>query len=298
MSLCSNVSDRSSIYQVNLNATDRNDVRIKAAEMIQSGMTVLDVGCACGDFGVYLKRNLECTVHGFEYDSGSVAIAMSSGAYQSVHQVDLNALNSDLQVMYAGSFDCVVALDVLEHLLDPSEAIKMLATLIKPTGFLVISLPNISFCDVKLNLIRNTFDYSDTGILDRTHLRFFTHKSIAQMMTRANLFVQDCQPKVSDISSSTKGISWGGVRQISRDPHSFVYQYVMKVEIGKGEPDLSIQNNRVLDLKWERVKPILRQIRYSRWKGRLLPAGSRRCHLIKKLAQSMKGSKYGLKMAI
>jgi 2-polyprenyl-3-methyl-5-hydroxy-6-metoxy-1,4-benzoquinol methylase len=143
----------------------------------QTAQRILEVGCASGLFGAQLKRRSDVEVWGIEYDSASADIARDS--LDMVFAGDILQVSDHLPDTY---FDCVVFNDVLEHLIDPfSVLLKMKGKLAK-NGVIVCSIPNIRFFFTFKNFIINKqWKYEDAGIMDKTHLRFFTKNSIIDM---------------------------------------------------------------------------------------------------------------------
>lgn len=89
-----------------------------------------------------------------------------------------------------GKFDLILALDILEHLKNPQQVLEDLVARLTDSGRIVVSLPNVSHASVVANLaFRRRFEYRDAGILDRTHLRFFTEQSALNLMEQAGLTV-------------------------------------------------------------------------------------------------------------
>src|SRR5437016_12769572 len=89
-----------------------------------------------------------------------------------------------------GAFDAIVYGDVLEHLHDPARVLAALNRGLAPGGQAVISVPNVAHLWVRLSLAAGRFEYADRGILDRTHLRFFTRRSLGALLTGAGLRVE------------------------------------------------------------------------------------------------------------
>jgi 2-polyprenyl-3-methyl-5-hydroxy-6-metoxy-1,4-benzoquinol methylase len=156
------------------------------ARIVGPGRNVLDVGCASGYLGVLLAAD-GCTVVGVESDIEAAAVAKSSGAYQAVHTIDLDHAASSLP---SGTFDVILCADVLEHLRQPEDVLRRLGPLLAAGGRFVISLPNVAHLSVRLELLTGRFRYADTGILDRTHLHFYTHESAQTLITAAGLRVE------------------------------------------------------------------------------------------------------------
>src|SRR6185436_7844996 len=100
----------------------------------------------------------------------------------------VNLDEADALPLAPASLDCIVCADVLEHLRDPERALRLLLRYLAPDGLLVASIPNVRHASVLLPLlVEGRFRYQDEGILDRTHLRFFTLHEIVELLTRAGL---------------------------------------------------------------------------------------------------------------
>ena len=162
--------------------------RILAA--VPPGSRVLDLGCASGYLSAALTER-GCTVVGFERDPASAALARTHCTDVIVGDLESDADRRALP----GGFDVVVIGDVLEHLADPWGALRFVRGLLAPEGRVVLSLPNVAAWPVRLGLLRGSFDYGDFGILDRTHLRFFTRSS-AHALARETGFVVAAEERV------------------------------------------------------------------------------------------------------
>ncbi len=267
-------SNRSSIYKIDLDLDSTNDARLIGYNYITSESTVLDVGSACGDFGALIKKEKNCNVFGIEYDTQSIKIAQKLNVYQQLHQINLNIFDENDYKMYFDSFDSIVLLDVLEHLLDPEKVLASLKKFLKEDGYFIISLPNIAFCDIKVSLLEDDFTYTDTGILDRTHIKFFTYKTIITFMTSLSLKIKECQVVVHDLTLENK--LPGNVKKfIVKDPHSFVYQYVMKVYPSNDDiSSILLHNTECLKIKWSYISPELKRIRKQKIISKVFPVGT------------------------
>ncbi|MDP3588871.1 MAG: class I SAM-dependent methyltransferase [Sulfuricurvum sp.] len=276
--------DRSYIYQINLDKRNSNDSRIIAYNYIVPYANVLDVGCACGDFGVLLSQEKQCTLFGMEYDIKSIEEANKKKVFKELHQIDLNTFKSIDYQEYQECFDFITLLDVLEHTLYPNESLLRLKPYLKKNGFFIISLPNISFGDIKLSLLRDDFTYTDTGILDRTHLKFFTHKTIAIFCAELGLEIVACQVTVEDISMASKDVPYYIKKFIKKNPHSYAYQYIMKLKISNIDSQiLQTINQNAMRLEWSSIQQELNRIKKFNWINTLLPVGSKRRTFVKKL---------------
>lgn len=151
---------------------------------------VLDVGCGAGAFAWTLKRyrpNVEIT--GIE-----IVPAAAEKARRILENVIVGNIE-EIDLPFAPDcFDCIVCADVLEHLTDPVAALRKLAHVLAPDGVIVVSIPNVHYFAVLDTLSQGRWPYMDRGILDRTHLRFFSHDEIAQLVRDAGLEVGELAP--------------------------------------------------------------------------------------------------------
>jgi 2-polyprenyl-3-methyl-5-hydroxy-6-metoxy-1,4-benzoquinol methylase len=93
-----------------------------------------------------------------------------------------------------GKFDCVIFNDVLEHLVDPWAALSATHGHLAPDGVVVASIPNVRYLRVLFDLVvHGTFEYTTSGILDRTHLRFFTKRSIVELFRSTGYVIESIQ---------------------------------------------------------------------------------------------------------
>ena len=96
---------------------------------------------------------------------------------------------------HAHSFDVIICGDVLEHLVDPWSVVEKLAGLLKPGGSFIVSCPNIRYYTTFVNIfMKGSFEYTDFGLFDKTHLRFFCKKDILSMLSQAGLIVESVTP--------------------------------------------------------------------------------------------------------
>ncbi len=139
---------------------------------------VLDVGCFCGGSGRWLKKQFPTArVTGIEMLEKAAAVARE--AYDEVHvgkfeDIDLSP--------WQGKFDAIIAADVLEHMYNPWSVLQKLSPLLAPGGAIYISLPNIRNLNILMGLAGGEWRYAGAGILDITHIRFFTKKQILEML--------------------------------------------------------------------------------------------------------------------
>ena len=143
----------------------------------QSIERVLDVGCGSGNTGKFLKETFNVKeVVGIELNE-----SLSREAKNNLDKLivgDIQTIHLPFEVEY---FDCIILADVLEHLYNPWDVMERLISFLKYDGIILASLPNVQHWTILLELLRGEWDYKKTGILDNTHIRFFTRKSIEKM---------------------------------------------------------------------------------------------------------------------
>ncbi len=142
---------------------------LKVAEKIQPKSSILEIGCNTG----YFSRSLiKCghEVLGIELDQDAAQIAISNGVNVICGSIEENSLIKSINQ----KFDVILMMDVLEHCVHPSEVLKSLQKNIKPNGKIIITGPNVAYWAVRKDLLLGRWNYTDSGVMDRTHLHFYT----------------------------------------------------------------------------------------------------------------------------
>lgn len=142
--------------------------------------TVLDVGCAAGAFAHDLKTRLGVEIWGIEPHA-----AAAQEAAAKLDKVIHAPVEQAIAQLPGAYFDLIVLNDVLEHLIDPEDCLRQLQAKLKPGGHFLCSVPNVRYYKhLREVIVHGEWEYRDEGVLDRTHLRFFTLKSLAAMFAR------------------------------------------------------------------------------------------------------------------
>jgi len=143
---------------------------------------VLDIGCSTGEFGKLLKSTLpEVEVWGVEMHAKT-----AKKAQKVLDHVLVTSIEEAIQQLPKHSFDVIVFNDVLEHLIDPEHVLMAVKPLLAPEGVVISSIPNLRyFYNLTHILFDKNFQYEDDGIRDKTHVRFFTEKSIQALYADA-----------------------------------------------------------------------------------------------------------------
>jgi len=172
---------------LNLSETelDENTSLKKMLRLVGENKQVVEFGCATGYFAKLLTLK-GCQVTGIEVNPNAAASAEQH--CQKVIVADLDFV-SVVDIFPEKSFDVAVFGDVLEHLRDPWKVLKETRQLLKPEGYVVASIPNIAHGAIRLALLQGKFEYTDLGILDNTHLRFFTRQTVEDLFDQAGYFL-------------------------------------------------------------------------------------------------------------
>jgi GT2 family glycosyltransferase/2-polyprenyl-3-methyl-5-hydroxy-6-metoxy-1,4-benzoquinol methylase len=150
-----------------------------------SARRVLEVGCGAGRLGEALKARQPAEVTGIEFDSAAAEAARTR--LDQVFKGDIERLDPGFA---AGAFDCIVCADVLEHLEAPEQLLARIRGWLEPDGLLVASIPNARHHSVVGGLLEGDWTYERAGLLDSTHLRFFTRFDLERMLYRAGFSIR------------------------------------------------------------------------------------------------------------
>ncbi len=163
-----------------------------------SARTVLDVGCATGALGVaYKQRNPAARVLGIDADPEAGRMAG-----QRLDRVAVVDVEQNLFPFGAQMFDCIVYGDVLEHLRNPWAVLEAHARVLNPDGLILICMPNAEHWSFASQLLQGTWGYQDSGLFDRTHLRWFTYASTQAALLDAGLHPFDVAPRIFDAAAA------------------------------------------------------------------------------------------------
>jgi 2-polyprenyl-3-methyl-5-hydroxy-6-metoxy-1,4-benzoquinol methylase len=187
----SNYSDSS------FDESNHNTSWYKVYSLVPEGVRVLDVGCSSGNFGEILIQKKHCQVDGIELDKSDAKLAAKK-----LGQVwTLNVEYDDLRDIPAATYDIIYFGDVVEHLVQPTQTLQRMRSLLSKKGAILFSIPNMGHISVRLELLQGNFDYTETGLLDKTHLHFYTQKEVVRVFNEAGYdieqmdFVQKDYPK-------------------------------------------------------------------------------------------------------
>ena len=164
------------VYLRSIAQGERTSLSVLAG-MVRPASRVLDLGTGSGALGEHLRDKAGCTVDGVTINEREAAIARPHYRRVEVANLEQSGWNSAFQDC---QYDFIVCADVLEHLSQPQTALQACRELLAPGGRVLISVPNAAYSGLVAELLQGDFTYRDEGLLDRTHLRFFTRRSLLQ----------------------------------------------------------------------------------------------------------------------
>jgi O-antigen biosynthesis protein len=246
-------------YWVKVDAEAQNNAHAFAIELIGQNKKVLELGPAAGHVTRVLVRR-GCTVTGIEADADAAA------GLEGVATCIVGDLSDPSVVRKAAEeekFDVVLAGDVLEHLPDPLSTLRACREVLAPGGFVIVSLPNVGHADIALSLLQGEFPYGEYGLLDRTHLRFFTLPTVHDLLEQAGLIPIDIRRVVRPIFETELGLDRSAfspdiIESVLANPEAETYQFVVRAVPHNGDHEVSQLAKRTIDsyeeLRHERAK--------------------------------------------
>lgn len=188
---------------------------------VPEGSRVLEIGAASGYMGEYLIEHKKCEVWGVEPVKELYEDASHYG-YTKLFNTGAEAFLAMPEVA-AEKFDVIFMGDVLEHMVQPDDVLTRLRSLLKPGGRVVISLPNIAHYTTRWQLLTGRFDMKESGIMDRTHLHFFTLKTMREMIEKSGFTIQKVRPSSGNMEEKLLGF---GKTLLFNWPTLFAVQFI------------------------------------------------------------------------
>ncbi|MCK9641689.1 MAG: class I SAM-dependent methyltransferase [Prolixibacteraceae bacterium] len=157
----------------------------KIFHLVPDKAKVLDVGCSSGNFGVELIKRKNCAVDGIELDDDDYKAAKKKlrKVYNlNIETNNLNDIDKDYDIINFG--------DVIEHLVDPAKVLKNIKNHLAKNGSVLFSVPNMAHIAIRLELLGGKFEYAETGLLDKTHLHFYTQDEVFNIFSAAGYEIE------------------------------------------------------------------------------------------------------------
>jgi uncharacterized protein (DUF3084 family)/2-polyprenyl-3-methyl-5-hydroxy-6-metoxy-1,4-benzoquinol methylase len=205
----------------------------KLLKHIQPKSTVLEFGCYEGEMSKILKEKYQCKVYGIEINR--------KAAQKAERQVDQLVVGDMEKINLANHFevkmfDTFIFGDVLEHLIEPDGLLRRARPFLKDDGFILASLPNVGYAGIIFDLLQGEFNYSKEGLLDRSHIRFFTKDEVYYLFERTGFYVSNLDrviiefPQYSEFHTDLSRYSQEIVAEISRNKENLTYQFIVRAE--------------------------------------------------------------------
>jgi 2-polyprenyl-3-methyl-5-hydroxy-6-metoxy-1,4-benzoquinol methylase len=236
-------------YHSTVNPDEENNSHAAMLRLVGFNKRVLEAGCASGHVSEFLHAQ-GCSVVGIELDKEVVQPALQWLERVVVGNMDDDTLWEELD---GEAFDVVLFGDVLEHLRDPLHSLRSAVKHLRPSGTVVISVPNIAHADVKIALIKGTFPYRESGLLDSTHIHFFTKESLLELLKEAGLVVTEVCRVTVPVFGTEIGVQRGDVDDhvlaaIVSDRESETYQFVIEAVRDDGARSLTQLSSEMVEL--------------------------------------------------
>ncbi len=214
---------------VSMDANENDDPRVKILRSVPISSNVLEFGCASGHMSKVLKEDLDCAVTAVELNEKSAEKAM--GFCEKVVVGDIEAL--DFEKNFKKKFDVAIFSDVLEHLKDPNRILWNVRDMLAPEGFVLASIPNVTHASITLQMMDGEFNYQALGILDRTHLRFFTRRGVEELFESSGYYIESVSsiridPRFSMYSVDEARYPKEALDHIRRNPDWDTQHFVVK----------------------------------------------------------------------
>lgn len=215
-------------YQKMFSVSD-NDSRNIILQMIKPNSCVLEFGCANGNMTRYMSEQMNCAVYIVEYEKEAFQQAIT----YAVDGVCGDILEYAWMTKFETKFDYVIFADVLEHLAQPQQVLEQVKKVLKYDGSVLISVPNIAHNDILIKLFNDEFEYTPTGILDDTHIHFFTNRSLEKCCNEAGYNILQKRYTVLNTGTTEQGIENSShiLRNLLRERHyGNVYQNIVELK--------------------------------------------------------------------
>jgi len=215
-------------YEVALDA-DSGPARV--VRIVGKGKRVLEIGAGPGSITKLLTLVSNCRVTALDIDADSVK--KLAPYCERAYQADLNTAAWPKILENDEKFDVLVAADVLEHVYEPLVVLKTMKGFLDKDGYMVISLPHAGHSVIHACLFDEDFEYGDTGLLDRTHIRFFGIKNIQELFENAGLKIVHAEFVVRNPEFTEFAKRWARTPQelrnvLAKNPFGLVYQVIVK----------------------------------------------------------------------
>lgn len=222
-------------YNFDLDLKSENSLSI-IINMIKPNSRILEFGPAHGRMTKYLKENMNCIVDIVEID---IEAGQEASKYANKYFIGEEFGNIEkyiwLEKLNKEKYDYIIFADVLEHLYWPAKVLNKCKYILNDNGSIILSVPNIAHNSVLIDLMNDEFKYNELGLLDNTHIRFFTYKSLIRMLEEVGLATVNERATYSrvgqnEISNSYDSLNKDVSSQIKKREKGNIYQFIFEVK--------------------------------------------------------------------
>ncbi len=216
-------------YYRTFDAKSKNSITA-ISQKIQPASLVLDLGAGSGLLGEYLSTEKNCIVDGIDLN---LQQTKSSKYYRNLHSANLTT--QPLATLLSDQYDVIVCADLLEHLTAPQQLLLQLKDFLKTDGRLLLSVPNVAHIGLVSDLIEGAFEYRSEGLLDSTHLRFFTRYSLKKLLQDCGLVIGSIEsieldPRETEFVSSTNAFAPKLLDLLVSRADALTYQFIVEAQ--------------------------------------------------------------------
>ncbi len=240
-------------YNIDLDLNTKNSLSV-IIQRIKPNSTVLEFGPANGRMTKYLNSVLECTIYAVELDPEAAKDAANYCTDIIVGNIeDYEWLDQYKNI----KFDHIIFADVLEHLYNPQKVLSQSKNLLNNDGSILISLPNVAHNAIIMDLIDDQFTYRSTGLLDDTHIRFFTKHTIDKFIENAKLHISYetgiyLPPQATEFGRSYIDSSANIASTLFKREYGEVYQFIVEAKKEMTEPVHDFKKENISLLFYDR----------------------------------------------
>ena len=236
-------------------------------ELVEPGARVLEFGCASGYMSRALRDRRGATVVGVELDAEAAQLAVPYTERLLVGDAE----ELDLETELGGErFDAILFADVLEHLRDPAALLKRVRPLVAENGVVIASIPNVAHASVRLALLGGSFRYREWGLLDETHLRFFTRDGVQDLFESSGYVITQWQRRRLEVEESEipvpRGVPDEARTWATGDPEATTYQFVVCAVPSEPGPQLFAWRTKLGEARTEleQLRPLAAEVEVLR----------------------------------
>ncbi|MBT4147586.1 MAG: glycosyltransferase [Gammaproteobacteria bacterium] len=220
-------------YDFTLDTAEKNDSHMGLASRIKPNQSILELGCSSGYLSKFLAQELDCKVVGVDINKNALLKAAPYCQQTIVADLDTDTWLTEIQEQ---QFDVVLCADVLEHLKDPVAMLASLKPFLHQESRLLTSVPNVAHASIRLELLQGHFDYEKLGLLDDTHLHFYTRDGLIAMLMQAGYVCCDISYSIQDLADEAidQHLANAGLkatkqaRELLHAPDATAYQFIIE----------------------------------------------------------------------